>query len=177
MKDDRWGRKETNVQALHSSGCLKGKARPLSIAAILMQESELLSLHSASYSEERERGSETSPPPTDWMINDRWPVIDHCPKAWLIGQRDDNLCSLISTRQTMTDDRESDSALAAVTSKVTGTLGCSRPAMSKLLFVCMGPCVSCCKYTGVCVCSSFVMCASYQLYCSSKPKAGWELVI
>lgn len=117
---------------------------------------------------ERETGSETSPPPADWMINDQRPVIDHCPNPWLIGQRDDNLCSLISTRQTMTDDRESDSALAAVTSKVTGALGCSRPAMSKLLFVCMGPCVSCVStQVCVCVCSSFVICASCQLYCSS----------
>lgn len=52
--EERRGRNETNIQALHSSGCLKGKARPLSIAAILMQESELLSGHSASYSEGRE---------------------------------------------------------------------------------------------------------------------------
>lgn len=58
--DERRRRSGTNLQALHSSGCLKGKARPLSIAAILMQESEVLSGHSAPYSE-GEGGSETSP--------------------------------------------------------------------------------------------------------------------
>ena len=45
----------TNIHALHSSGCLKGKARPLSIAAILMQESGLFSGHSASYREVAKR--------------------------------------------------------------------------------------------------------------------------
>lgn len=58
-KEQEWGgseRKDGYVQALHSSGCLKGKARPLSMAAILMQDSEQLSGHSASYNERREGG-------------------------------------------------------------------------------------------------------------------------
>lgn len=46
-----WG--DECVQALHSSGCLKGKAKPLSMAAILMQDSEQLSGHSASCDERR----------------------------------------------------------------------------------------------------------------------------
>lgn len=41
------------LQALHSSGCLKGKARPLSMAPILTQESELDSDRSVSYNKER----------------------------------------------------------------------------------------------------------------------------
>lgn len=40
---------KSDIQALHSSGCLKGKARPLSMAAILMEQSGLFSGHSASY--------------------------------------------------------------------------------------------------------------------------------
>lgn len=64
------GGKKTNIQALHSSGCLKGKARPLSIAAILMQESELVSGHSASYSEGREDQRSHHQQLTDWLMTD-----------------------------------------------------------------------------------------------------------
>lgn len=157
MTEERRGRKETNIQALHSSGCLKGKARPLSIAAILMQESELFSGHSSSC-REGERGLEKSSPSSDWMINDWWPdLLLITVKSRLIGQRDGNLCSFINTWQIMIDDRESDSVLVAATSKVTGALVCSRPAISKLLSVYVGPCVSCVWMTDrVCLFTLFV---------------------
>lgn len=56
------GGKTRCVQALHSSGCLKGKAKPLSMAAILMQDSEQLSGHSASYNERRQSQMSLSQP-------------------------------------------------------------------------------------------------------------------
>lgn len=71
MKTARqWGEEDECVQALHSSGCLKGKAKPLSMAAILMQDSEQLSGHSASYNERRR--SQLSPSQPDF--GDGWPT-------------------------------------------------------------------------------------------------------
>lgn len=75
-------RKETNIQALHSSGCLKGKARPLSMAAILMQESGQFSGHSGSCRKERgrrrrRRSEDTSP------LNDKCPITKYW--SWCKG--------------------------------------------------------------------------------------------
>lgn len=90
-----------------------------------------------------ERGSETSPPTTGLDI-------DHCPKAWLIGQRDDNICSFINARQIMIDDSESDSAVVAATSKVTEAVIVPDQQNPSYCPCMWAPCVSCVS-TQVCL--------------------------
>lgn len=127
-------RGEADVQALHSSGCLKGKARPLSMAAILMHESELLSGQSASCSEGHNRQPKTWSPsalPAEWLMSSYWSgsraLIDttHRWEPLHIHHHD------IDTCQIMIDDV----CPACWRRQSLGTLVCSRPPLSVPLSV------------------------------------------
>lgn len=151
MNEERWGRKEKHTGSPFV-WVFEGEGQAV-VDRCDLDAGVWTALWPLCILQPQERQSETSPPTTEWMINDLWPAIDHCPKVWLTGQGDDSLWSFISTRQIVLDDGDWCSGCCKH-QRYWGTGLFQTCNVQAIVCVCGSLCVLCNKC--VCACSSFV---------------------